>query len=118
MSVRNAIKVETFIPLHNKVFVTDLEQGMRLTRGGLIIPDDNMTERGVHPRWGKVFAVGPEVDDLKPGEWVYIKHGRWTTGIDLEINGEHVRVWSVEYPDSVELVSDEDPTTSTTKHSF
>ena len=117
MSTYVSIKVSDFKPLQKKVFVTDLEHGLRLTRGGLILPDDNMSERGVHPRWGKVFAVGPDVDNISPGEWIYIKHGRWTTGIDLEIDGALVRIWGVEYPDSVEIISDTDPTLDT-KHSF
>jgi hypothetical protein len=115
-TIRNAVKTKTFTPLKGKIFVSDLEHGMRLTRGGLIIPDDNMKDRGVHARWGKVYAVGEGVDYLVPGEWVLIKHGRWTTGIDLEIAGQDIRIWGVE-PESIELVSDVDPNEHT-QHSF
>lgn len=114
-TIRNAIKTEQFIPLKGKIFVSNLEHGMRLTRGGLILPDDNMTDRGVHARWGKVFAVGDDVDYLSLGEWVLVKHGRWTTGIDLEINGTVTRIWGIE-PESIELVSDMDPSEHTQHH--
>jgi co-chaperonin GroES (HSP10) len=97
-------------PLRNVVLVTNLEQGIRITNGGIIIPDDNMKENGIRARWGKVHAVGPEVTDLKVGDWVLVKHGRWTYGMDVELeNGDVVQVHRVEYPDSVELASDDFP---------
>jgi hypothetical protein len=106
------IKIETLIPLKSNVFVSDLDHGMRVTPHGIIIPDDNMKDHGIHARWGCVFAVGPDVDDLRPGEWVYIEHGRWTMGIDLEFPYGTVRVWRIEYPKSVLLASDCDPRTT------
>lgn len=116
MSSKQTIETSEFKPLHDKIFVSDLEAGVRLTRGGLIIPDDNMSERGVHSRWGKVYSVGDEVDYVKPGEWVLIEHGRWTTGIDLLINGEMIKVWHIENK-SILLVSDTNPL-ETDKHTF
>lgn len=106
------VKAKGLTPLKNTVFVHEMDAGPRKTYGGIIIPDDNMKESGVHPRWAKVYAVGPEVDDLEPGQWVLIKHGRWTLGLDLELEDETVRIWRVEYPDSVELACDEDPRNS------
>jgi co-chaperonin GroES (HSP10) len=103
------IKAESLAPLKKNVFVSDLDRGMRVTPRGIIIPDDNMKEQGIHPRWGCVFAVGPEVDDLSPGDWVYVEHGRWTNGIDLELPDGTVRIWRVEYPKSVLLACDHDP---------
>lgn len=105
MSKHHTIKAAGFAPLKNSVFVSDLDHGAQKTMGGIILPDDNMTERGIHARWGKVFAIGPEVDDLRVGDWVLTAHGRWTPGIDLELNGTLTRVWRVEYPDSVLLAS-------------
>lgn len=97
------------VPLRNVVFVTDLESGQRLTAGGIVLPDDNMKHNGIRARWAKVYLVGPEVTDIKPGEWILIKHGRWTYGMDVETPEGIVKVWRVEYPDSVELVSEEFP---------
>ena len=105
MAVKGEIK-----PLRDVVFVTELEQGQRVSAGGIVIPDDNMKDHGIRARWGKVWKVGPEVNDLKEGEWILIKHGRWTFGIEVEgDNGEIFKIYKVEYPDAVELVSDEFP---------
>lgn len=48
------------------------------TPGGIIIPLDN-TQSQI-PRWGYVTHVGPEVEDVKPGEFVLVDKGRWTQG--------------------------------------
>jgi co-chaperonin GroES (HSP10) len=106
------VKAKRLKPLKNTVFVHEMDAGPRKTYGGIIIPDDNMTPSGVHARWAKVYAVGPDVNDLLPGQWVLIKHGRWTLGLDLELEDETVRIWRVEYPDSVEVACDEDPRNS------
>lgn len=98
------------IPLRNTVFVTDLESGNKMTKGGIVVLDDNMKDIGIRPRWCKVWSVGPDVDDLTPGQWILVKHGRWTYGMDVEDEtGAVFKIWRVEYPDSVELVSDECP---------
>jgi hypothetical protein len=91
------------------VFVTDLDHGPRRSRGGIHILDDNMTDRGIRDRWARVWAVGPLVTDLVPDEWVLVKHGRWTTGIDMTIDDARLVVWRIEYPDAVMLVCDSDP---------
>ncbi len=96
-------------PLRNVVMVTDLESGQAISAGGIVILDDNMKQHGIRARWAKVYKVGPEVDDLKAGDWILVKHGRWTYGMDVETENGTERVWRVEYPDSVELVSDEFP---------
>ncbi|CAM6053367.1 unnamed protein product [Sphagnum tenellum] len=108
MSAKHRIIADAFTPLRDNVFVTDLEYGPRLSRG-IIIPDDNMTDRGVRDRWARVWAIGPEVTDLAVGEWVLIKHGRWTIGMDMNLGGVTTEVWRIEYPDAVMLVSDTDP---------
>lgn len=92
-------------PLKGKVFVSDLDSGMKLTQAGIIIPDDDMTERGIRERWARVAAVGEDIDDIKVGEWILIKHGRWTSKMEFADRD----LWMVEYPDSVLLVSENDP---------
>lgn len=109
MSAKSRIKVEEFRPLRNTVFVTDLERGPGKTAGGIIIPDDNVTERGIRARWGKVYAVGPEVTDIVPGQWVLTSHGRWTERMTLSMESGDVTVWRIEYPEASLLVSDTDP---------
>ena len=106
---KNRIKATGFRPIKANVFVTELDSGPHQTPGGIIIPDDNWTERGIRPRWGQVWAVGPEVKDIEVGEWVYIDHGRWTLSIDLALPDGVVRVWKVDWPEGVLLAAHADP---------
>lgn len=99
------IKITVFEPMPGKIFVTELEEGMRLTRGGIIMVDDNMKEHGIKPRWAKVWKVGADVDEVSPGEWVLVEHGRWTLRIPLEVNDEPIDVWMIE-PSAMIIVSD------------
>ena len=103
------IKANSFTPLRDCVFVTDMEQGMRMSRGGIILTDDNFKEHGIRPRWGRIWAVGPEADsEFKVGEWVLVEHGRWTLGMEIELPDEIIKVWRVE-PKACMLASADDP---------
>lgn len=95
--------------LHNKVLVSDLEHGVALSQGGVILPDDDMTERGIRERWAKVWAVGPEVSDLRPGQWVLLQHGRWSPRMTFSLPEGDVDLWRIDYPEAVLLVGDERP---------
>lgn len=99
--------IGTIRPLKGKVLVHRVESGSRLTKSGIIIPDDDGKERGIRERWGQVYAVGPNIDDVKVGDWVLIKHGRWTRGIDVENNGTRTTIRQIDWPDAVLLVSDQ-----------
>lgn len=97
--------------LSNKVLVTDLERGSRVING-IILPDDNGKSEGIRPRWGKVYSVGENVKDVSPGQWILIDHARWTRMLKVkDENQNEIQLWGVEWPDSVLLVSDEDPDT-------
>ncbi|RYD20235.1 MAG: hypothetical protein EOP89_14605, partial [Lysobacteraceae bacterium] len=53
-------------PIKDRVFVTDLDDGDKVTKGGIIIPGDDKTARGIRDRWARVYLVGPDAaDDLK-----------------------------------------------------
>lgn len=73
-------------PLGDSVIVSDMKFEERISRGGIIIPNDNGTSKGIRPRWGRIYAVGPDQQDpeLKAGRWILIAHGRWTRGIDIQ----------------------------------
>mgnify|MGYP003327680792 CR=1 FL=1 len=65
--------------------------GEKKLASGIIIPNDDSKESGVRSRWFQVFSVGPTIkekwgDELKPGYWVIVKHGRWTPNIKLPID--------------------------------
>ena len=108
--------------LHKDVLVSDMEFDTRITQSGLILPNDNGTSLGIRPRWGRVYAIGPEQKNVQVGQWIMVAHGRWTRGIDIE-DGEldHKRTIRKIYPKDILLVSDgeerpQDDTMSTAVH--
>lgn len=78
------LKREQLKPLNDSVIVGDMVFDERITTGGIVLLNDNGKSLGIRPRWGRVYAVGPEQHDVRVGEWVCIAHGRWTRGIDIE----------------------------------
>ena len=92
--------------LNGKVLVHEMKRGTRMI-GGIILLNDDGKEHGIRPRWAKVYAVGEDVTDLKVGEWILIKHGRWTRGFKIDQDGEYL--WAAEYPEGVLGVSDGEP---------
>ena len=73
----------TITPLADHVLVCDMETGERVTAGGIIVGDDNGKDRGIRPRWCRVYKVGANVTDFKAGDWIYVEHGRWTWAMDF-----------------------------------
>ena len=71
-------------PLNDSVIVADMVFDERITTGGIVLLNDNGKGTGIRPRWGQVYAVGPKHQDIAPGQWVLVAHGRWTRGIDVE----------------------------------
>lgn len=101
------VKLSDFTPLSDNIFVTDLERGMKMTRGGIIRIDDNFMEQGIRPRWAKVWKTGAKIDYVEAGEWVLVEHGRWTLRMALEFdNGDTVDVWKID-PSAILLVAPE-----------
>lgn len=88
-------------PLRDNVFVSDMEFGEQKSTGGIILPSDDAKDSGIHPRWGKVFAKGNEnKDQYNIGDWVLIKHGRWTRGIKHETaSGETITIRMIDTDD-------------------
>jgi len=70
--------------LNDSVIVGEMTFTERFTNSGIVLPTDNGKSTGIRPRWGQVYAVGPEQKDVHVGEWVCVAHGRWTRGIDVE----------------------------------
>lgn len=104
------IQIDKFEPIKNVVFVSDMESGNKLTRGGILLLDDNNKNEGIRERWARVYAVGPEVTDLKKGDWVLLQHGRWTPGIKFEeADGTELKLWRIDYPDAVITIADDIP---------
>lgn len=82
-------------PLPNDILVVEMEQGDKVKKG-IIILDDNGKDRGIRPRWSKVYKVGKNIDYVKPGEYVLIEHGRWTRGIKIETSDGIIYVQKID----------------------
>lgn len=96
-------------PLRDNVLVTDMSFEEQTTASGIIIQSDDGKSHGVKPRWCRVWAIGPEQDDVKVGDWVYVEHGRWTRGVKVEDdNGNEIVIRRVD-TNSILLQSNERP---------
>ena len=97
--------------IRNKILVTNIEKGERKTAGGIVIPDDDKKSEGVRARWAQIYDIGPDVkdEDLKPGLWILIEHGKWTRRMEVNEGENTLVLWGVEWPDPIIMVSDECP---------
>ncbi len=87
----NPIEIKVLRPLKDYVLVTNMNFQERFTTSGIVLLADDGKSTGIRPRWAQVYAVGPEQQDIKPGQWVCIAHGRWTRGVKIkDSSGEHV----------------------------
>ena len=84
MSSYDAKKIKSFRALQNYVIVTDMNFKEKLTSSGIIIPNSDGKLEGIHARWGRVYAVGDRQQDVQVGQYVLVKHGRWTRGTLIE----------------------------------
>ena len=97
-------------PLKDHILVHNMEQGEKLTKGGILIPDDNGKNSGIRPRWCQVYKVGANIDYVKEGEWILVEHGRWTFGIPMELDGTEFYIQRVDV-DGILLAQPEKPNT-------
>ena len=44
--------------LRNNIIVRHIDKGEQVTKGGIIIADDDGKDRGIKPRWAQVYRVG------------------------------------------------------------
>ena len=102
-TVNNDIK-----PLKKRVLVSDMHFGERKSAGGIIMMDDDGSEGGIHPRWGKVYAIGDQQEDVQVGQWVMVSHGRWSRGFKVKKDGVELEVRMIDENDIL-LVSDDEP---------
>lgn len=96
-------------PIKAHILVRDMNFAEQMTQSGIYIPSDDGKSEGVKPRWAKVFAIGPEQNEVKVGEWVLLEHGRWTRGIEVEEDdGTKFTIWRAD-PEGIMMSSDEKP---------
>ena len=106
MSAFDPRKIKSFKAIKNYVIVTDMNFKEKISHGGIIIPHSDGKLEGVHARWGRVYAVGPSQQDVRPGQYVLVKHGRWTRGIEIEDTDGEKTIRRIDDADIL-MVSDE-----------
>ena len=99
-------KIKALKPLNDTVIVSDMAFDERISQFGIVIPNDDMKSSGIRPRWGKVYAVGPEQKDIQIGQYILISHGRWTRGVKID-DGDGVKTIRKVDNNDILLVSDE-----------
>ena len=99
-------QVKSIQPLGDTIIVSEMAFDERISHGGIVLPNDDMKSSGIRPRWGKVYAIGPEQKDIKVGQYILISHGRWTRGIKIDDGSGEKTIRKVDNKDIL-LVSDE-----------
>jgi len=102
------IRKEQLKPLNDAVIVSEMNFEERLSNGGIVLVKDNGKSSGIRPRWGRVYAVGPDQKDIKIGTWICVEHGRWTRGLEIEDESGPQTVRRVD-PKDIMMESDEMP---------
>jgi co-chaperonin GroES (HSP10) len=106
MTISSRHKIKKLLPLRDNIIVAEMNFKERLTNSGLVLPGDDATTSGIRPRWGQVYAIGPEQTDVKIGEWVLVAHGRWTRGVDIEDDEGQKTIRKID-PNDILLVSNQ-----------
>ena len=102
-------KIRKLTPLKDNVIVRDMSfEGRKLSSGILLLNDDGKSE-GIRPRWAQVYSVGPEQNEIKVGQWILVEHGRWSRGLEVEVDDEKFTIRRVD-PKCVIFASDDKPT--------
>ena len=95
-------------PLHDSIIVTDMSfESRQLSSGIVLLGDDGKTD-GIRPRWARVYAIGPEQQDVTVGQWILVEHGRWSRGVKVIKDGQEIILRRAD-PEAVIFVSDTKP---------
>lgn len=117
-SAFSAHKVEQLQVLKDHVVVAEMNfKDQRQLSTGIILPSDNGKNSGIRPRWGRVYAIGPDQHDVKIGDYICVAHGRWTRGVDIEDHEGMKTIRRVDHNDIL-LVSDYLPSDDTMSDAY
>jgi len=105
-------RIQRLRPLDNTVIVEEMEFSGRQLSSGIVLLNDNGTTAGIRPRWGKIYAIGPNQHDVTVGQWICVAHGRWTRGVEIEDDAGTRTIRKVD-PKDILLVSNEQPDDAT-----
>lgn len=95
--------------LKDKVLVCDMDFGVATTAAGVVLLSDDGKTTGIHPRWAKVFAIGPDQKDVEVGDYILLEHGRWGRGMKYETENGDVLEIRLADKDAILMVSPEKP---------
>lgn len=107
--------VGTLKPIRDRVIVHNMHFGEQRSSGGIVILGDDGKDRGIYPRWGQIFAKGPEnKEPFQVGDWILIEHGRWTRGVTYEteageetvirmVDNNCILMWAKEKPGGAQI---------------
>jgi co-chaperonin GroES (HSP10) len=107
-SVKFTHKIKGLTPLNDNVIVKEMSFEARKLSSGILLLNDDAKTSGIRPRWAEVYAIGPAQQDVKPGQWVMVEHGRWSRGLEVEVDNETFTIRRVD-PNAIIFVSDEKP---------
>ena len=111
-------EVQELQVLRDHVLVAEMNfKDQRQLSSGIVLLSDNGKNSGIRPRWGRVYAVGPEQKDVKVGDYICVAHGRWTRGIDIEDHEGTKTIRRVDHKDIL-LVSDYLPSDDTMSDAY
>jgi len=99
-------KIKSIRAIKDHVLITDMNFKEKISHGGIIIPNSDGKLEGIHPRWGRVYAIGDDQKDVRVGQYVLVKHGRWTRGLSIEDSEGEKTIRRIDNQDIL-LVSDE-----------
>jgi hypothetical protein len=102
------IKVTSIKALNDHVLVADMNFKERQLSSGIYLLNDDSRTAGIRPRWAKVYAIGPDQQDIQIGQWILVSHGRWTRGVTIEDTAGEVTIRRID-PNDILLVSESEP---------
>jgi len=101
-------QIKSLSVIRDHILVTEMAFKERKLSSGIVLLNDDGKTSGIRPRWAKVYAVGPEQTEIQVGQWIFVEHGRWSRGIEVEVDNEQLTLRRVD-PKSIIFVSDEEP---------
>lgn len=101
-------KVEELRALKDHVLVSEMNFDGRKLSSGIQLLGDDLRTAGIRPRWARVYAIGPDQQDIQVGQWVLVSHGRWTRGIKIEDATGEQTLRRID-PEDVLLIANEQP---------
>ena len=107
MSIQ-ANKINNITALRDWVLVSEMNFDERTLSSGIVLVRDNGKSSGIRPRWGRVYAVGPEQQSVAVGDYICVAHGRWTRGIEISDSEGEKTIRRID-PNDILLVSDTMP---------